>query len=107
MDIVVPLIKSGPNAGKPRQLNEVLLSRISAVRDVLIKVRNSGYLATDIRLDGVRPSIVLEYHDDFSRLVDEGVACYYIWQSDPRGVPERLGQFHVDGVRLIWRERGH
>ena len=104
--ILCPPIRFGPNAGKPQSINDVLLSRVSAVRDVLVKVRHAGYRAVSVRIDGARPTITMVAHSDFQRLVDEGVACYYVWQSGPQGLPERWGQFQVDGVRLIWCERG-
>lgn len=107
MDIALPPIRFGPNAGQPQAMNDVLLSRVSAVRNALIRVRNAGYHAIDVRIDGVRPTVRLEVHSDFSRLIEEGVACYYVSRIGAQDMPERVGQFHVDGVRFIWTERGH
>lgn len=101
---VVPTIKSGPRAGQPLPRVEYLIDRVTNVRSVLIKVKRSGYQVIDVDLKGLRPTITLEYHADLARLVEEGVACYYI-QRTIVGVSERVGQFVIDGVRIIWIER--
>jgi len=105
MTIPQPPIKFGPHAGQPRPLIDVLLDRATAVRNVLAKLRNSGYQVIDYRLEGARPTVELEAHTDLARLIDEGVACYYIQRPGPSGLGERVGQFVVDGVRLVWTER--
>lgn len=94
-------IARGPNAGQPRPLVDVLIDRATDLRQALIRIKNAGYSPIRIDLERAWPTIELEAHQDFARLVEEGIASYL---STRDGL---YGQFKVDGVRFTWAERKH
>jgi len=96
------VITRDPKGGMPRPLVDILLDKASALKEVLIKIRNAGYHPINFGLDGATPWIRVEPHRNFDKLVDEGVVCQYIWRDK-----EHVFQLQIDGVRVIWNKEGH
>lgn len=99
-------IRHGRNAGAPRPLTDIILDRLTAAKQAVVVLKREGYSVIDVRIaDGCKPTIELQDHPRLAQLVAEQKASYYIYRQGHTG-PERVGQFDLDGCRVIWTARG-
>lgn len=99
-------IRPGPGAGAPRPLNDLMLDRLTAAKRAVVALKREGYTVIDVRLAGCRPLIEVQNHPHLAELIESQRACYYIYRHGPCG-PERVGQFELEGCRVIWTVKGN
>ena len=100
-----PHIGSGPNAGKLRPITDIVIDGLTRARSVAIKLKRNGFTVINCITDSTMPTVQIQADSNTQELIRFNLACYYKWCTF-NGVRERHGQFHADGVRVLWIERG-
>ena len=101
-----PRIAFGQNAGQPRPITDIVIDGLTKCRDAAIKLKRNGYTVISCITDNALPPVQIQACRKTAEMIDLGAACYYRWRTVD-GERERHGQFHIEGVRVIWVERGY
>ena len=98
-----PVIVCGPNAGKPRPINNVVLDQLTATKNVLIKLNRDGFtLKGKPRMGGISPVLVIRTCAKCAEL--DSIAVKFSKDLHGQYV---VKETKIDGVRVQWIERDH
>ncbi|MDP1681046.1 MAG: hypothetical protein Q8L39_04650 [Burkholderiales bacterium] len=96
-----------PITAQSRSMRAIIIDRLTCAQRAVIALELDGYSVIDVRLTGCcRPTIEIQNDARLGQLVDDARACYYARKHGLHGV-ERVGQFELEGCRVIWTVKGH
>ena len=102
-----PVIAKGPHAGQPQPVIEQMLDQAHQIKAVIVKLKRNGFEVIGAMTSiGLAPTIQVASGREADNLIETGQAAYYKYSMDAAGIQTRHGQFQVDGVRIVWCERG-
>lgn len=102
-----PIIAKGPHAGQPQPVTDQMLDQAHQIKTAIVKLKRNGFeVIGSMTSIGLPPCIQVAAGREVKRLIEIGEAVYYRYHMDVDGIQNRHGQFHVDGVRITWCERG-
>ena len=103
--ILKPVIAQGVNAGQPRPVTDRMLDQAHLIKQVILQLKRNGFEVIGARVSiGLLPSVQVAAGHKTAELIACGKAVYYGYSTSSAGVSTRQGQFHVDGVRVVWFE---
>lgn len=103
-----PLIAKGTNAGQQRPMTDLVLDGLTAIKDVVVKLKRNGMTVIGAHADSGVPTVQVDRHRLIDELLEAGQAGYY-----RDNHTERYGEFFGEAndgtkVRVVWVEKkGH
>jgi hypothetical protein len=102
----LPTIQRGRHAGQPRPITDIILDALTRARAAVILLKRNGHTVINVVTDSGLPTVLIQASALTAEMIRLEQAVYYAWRNID-GEPVRYGQFQLDGVRVVWIERGY